>query len=105
MIAANAKGVQELHRMVGEFGLDVVHAYMKHVQDNAEEAVRRVIEVLKDGEFSYEMDHGAVIKVKVTLDKQNPQRRDRLHRHQRYLQVANGISTRLRPWLMRQRCT
>jgi len=69
MIAANEKGVQELHRMVGEFGLDVVHAYMQHVQDNAEEAVRRVIEVLKDGEFSYEMDHGAVIKAKVTLDK------------------------------------
>jgi 5-oxoprolinase (ATP-hydrolysing) len=69
MIAANEKGVQELRRMVSEFGLDVVHAYMQHVQDNAEESVRRVIEVLKDGEFSYAMDHGAVIKVKVTLDK------------------------------------
>ena len=69
MIAANEKGVQELRRMVNEFGLEVVHAYMRHVQDNAEEAVRRVIEVLKDGEFAYEMDHGAVIKVKVTLDK------------------------------------
>ena len=69
MIAANEKGVQELRRMMAEFGLDVVHAYMKHVQDNAEEAVRRVIEVLKDGEFAYEMDHGAVIRVKVTLDK------------------------------------
>ncbi len=69
MIAANEKGVQELRRMVGEFGLEVVHAYMRHVQDNAEESVRRVIEVLKDGEFAYEMDHGAVIRVKVTLDK------------------------------------
>ena len=69
MIAANEKGVQELRRMVAEFGLDVVHAYMQHVQDNAEESVRRVIEVLKDGEFSYAMDHGAVICVKVTLDK------------------------------------
>ncbi len=69
MIAANEKGVQELRRMVGEFGLATVHAYMQHVQDNAEEAVRRVIDVLKDGEFSYEMDHGAVIKVKITLDK------------------------------------
>jgi len=69
MIAANKKGVQELRRMVSEFGLEVVHAYMQHVQDNAEESVRRVIEVLKDGEFSYAMDHGAVIKVKVTLDK------------------------------------
>jgi len=69
MIAANEKGVQELRRMVGEFGLATVHAYMQHVQDNAEEAVRRVIDVLKDGEFSYEMDHGALIKVKITLDK------------------------------------
>jgi 5-oxoprolinase (ATP-hydrolysing) len=69
MIAANEKGVQELRRMVGEFGLATVHAYMQHVQDNAEEAVRRVIDVLKDGEFSYEMDHGAIIKVKIALDK------------------------------------
>jgi 5-oxoprolinase (ATP-hydrolysing) len=69
MIAANEKGVQELRRMVGEFGLEVVHAYMRHVQDNAEESVRRVIEVLQDGEFAYEMDHGAVIRVKITLDR------------------------------------
>jgi 5-oxoprolinase (ATP-hydrolysing) len=69
MIAANEKGVQELQRMVGHFGLEVVHAYMRHVQDNAEEAVRRVIDVLKDGEFSYEMDNGAVIRVKITTDK------------------------------------
>jgi 5-oxoprolinase (ATP-hydrolysing) len=69
MIAANEKGVQELRRMVGEFGLEVVHAYMRHVQDNAEESVRRVIEVLQDGEFAYAMDHGAVIRVKITLDR------------------------------------
>jgi 5-oxoprolinase (ATP-hydrolysing) len=69
MIAANEKGVQELRRMVGHFGLDVVHAYMRHVQDNAEEAVRRVIDVLKPGEFSYEMDSGAVIRVKIGIDR------------------------------------
>ena len=69
MIAANEKGVQELRRMVEHFGLDVVHAYMRHVQDNAEEAVRRVIDVLKDGAFAYEMDNGAVIKVRVSIDK------------------------------------
>jgi 5-oxoprolinase (ATP-hydrolysing) len=69
MIAANEKGVQELRRMVDHFGLDVVHAYMQHVQDNAEEAVRRVIDVLKDGEFAYEMDNGAVIRVKISIDK------------------------------------
>ncbi|MBE0625402.1 MAG: hydantoinase B/oxoprolinase family protein [Burkholderiales bacterium] len=68
MIAANEKGVQELRRMVEHFGLDVVHAYMRHVQDNAEEAVRRVIDVLKPGEFSYEMDSGAVIRVRISID-------------------------------------
>jgi len=68
MIAANEKGVQELRRMVEHFGLEVVHAYMRHVQDNAEEAVRRVIDVLKPGEFSYEMDSGAVIRVKIGID-------------------------------------
>jgi 5-oxoprolinase (ATP-hydrolysing) len=66
-IAANEKGVQELKRMVAHFGLDVVKAYMRHVQDNAEECVRRVIGVLKDGEFAYEMDNGAWIKVKITI--------------------------------------
>jgi 5-oxoprolinase (ATP-hydrolysing) len=69
MIAANEKGVQELKRMVAHFGLDVVHAYMRHVQDNAEESVRRVIDVLKDGRFEYAMDHGAVIKVAIRIAK------------------------------------
>jgi 5-oxoprolinase (ATP-hydrolysing) len=68
-IAACAKGVEELHRMVRTFGLDVVQAYMRHVQDNAEEQVRRVLDVLKDGEFSYAMDDGATIRVKVSIDK------------------------------------
>lgn len=67
-IAANEKGVQELHRMVRQFGLDVVHAYMDHVQDNAEEAVRRVIGVLQDGKFDYELDNGARIQVAVRVD-------------------------------------
>ena len=69
MIAANEKGVQELRRMVDHFGLEVVHAYMRHVQDNAEEAVRRVIDVLKDGEYTQEMDVGARIRVKISIDK------------------------------------
>jgi 5-oxoprolinase (ATP-hydrolysing) len=69
MIAANEKGAQELQRMVGDFGLEVVHAYMGHVQDNAEEAVRRVIGALKDGEFRYEMDNGAVIRVRIAIDR------------------------------------
>ena len=69
MVAANQKGVAELRRAVAHFGLDTVLAYMKHVQDNAEESVRRVIDVLKDGEFSYEMDNGAVIRVKIAIDR------------------------------------
>jgi 5-oxoprolinase (ATP-hydrolysing) len=66
-VAANEKGVQELRRMVAHFGLDVVQAYMGHVQANAEECVRRVIGVLRDGEFAYEMDNGAVIRVRITI--------------------------------------
>jgi len=68
-IAANEKGVQELRRMVEHFGLDVVRAYMRHVQDNAEESVRRVIGVLKDGSFDYPLDNGARIKVKIEIGK------------------------------------
>ena len=66
-IAANEKGVQELRRMVAHFGLDTVRVYMQHVQDNAEESVRRVIGALQDGEFAYEMDNGALIKVKIIV--------------------------------------
>jgi 5-oxoprolinase (ATP-hydrolysing) len=69
MIAANEKGVQELRKQVAHFGLDVVHAYMKHVQDNAEEAVRRVIDVLHDGEFTYPLDNGGVIRVRIAIDR------------------------------------
>src|SRR6266571_660983 len=70
MIAANEKGVQELRRTVAHFGLDVVHAYMRHVQDNAEESVRRVIGVLKDGQFEYAMDNGGVIRVKIRIRRE-----------------------------------
>jgi 5-oxoprolinase (ATP-hydrolysing) len=69
-IAANEKGVQELRQMVDHFGLDVVRAYMGHVQDNAEEAVRRVISALHDGEYAYELDNGAVIRVAIRVDRQ-----------------------------------
>jgi 5-oxoprolinase (ATP-hydrolysing) len=68
-IAANEKGVRELNKMVAQFTLPVVKAYMQHVQDNAAESVRRVIDRLHDSEFSYEMDQGTVIKVKITVDK------------------------------------
>ncbi|MEP0453487.1 MAG: hydantoinase B/oxoprolinase family protein, partial [Roseibium sp.] len=70
-IAANEKGTQELRKMVGHFGLDVVQAYMNHVQDNAEESVRRVISALTDSEYEYPTDQGSTIKVKITVDKES----------------------------------
>jgi 5-oxoprolinase (ATP-hydrolysing) len=69
-VAANEKGVQELRGMIAHFGLDVVRAYMGHVQDNAEEAVRRVITALSDGEYAYPLDSGAVIQVAVRVDRE-----------------------------------
>jgi 5-oxoprolinase (ATP-hydrolysing) len=68
-IAANQKGVEELLKMVDHFGLDVVQAYMQHVQDNAEEAVRRVISALKDSSYTYRLDNGAVIQVAIRVDR------------------------------------
>jgi 5-oxoprolinase (ATP-hydrolysing) len=69
-IAANEKGRDELLRMVRHFGLDVVRAYMRHVQDNAEASVRRVIGALKDGQFSLALDNGARIVVAIKLNRQ-----------------------------------
>ena len=68
-IAANETGVKELWKMVSNFSLDVVHAYMKHVQDNAEESVRRVLDVLQDSSFTYPVDGNCKIQVKITVDK------------------------------------
>ncbi|MBF2027800.1 MAG: hydantoinase B/oxoprolinase family protein [Oscillatoriales cyanobacterium C42_A2020_001] len=70
-VAANAKGVQELQKMVQHFGLEMVQAYMQHVQDNAEASVRQVIERLQDGGFTYEMDDGCQIQVTVSCDRAN----------------------------------
>ena len=70
-IAANEKGVQELRKMVGQFSLEVVLAYMNHVQDNAEESVRRVITRLKDGAFTLPLDNGAQIQVAIRVDTHN----------------------------------
>jgi 5-oxoprolinase (ATP-hydrolysing) len=69
-IAANAKGVEEVGKMIDDFGLDVVQAYMRHVQDNAEEAVRRVVDALDDGAFRYVTDSGAEIHVQVRVDRE-----------------------------------
>ncbi len=69
-IAANEKGVGELKRMVEMFSLEVVEAYMGHVQDNADESVRRVLDKLADGEAESVSDQGAIIKVKISVDKE-----------------------------------
>jgi 5-oxoprolinase (ATP-hydrolysing) len=68
-IAANEKGAQELRKMVAQFGLPTVQAYMGHVQDNAAESVRRLIDKLHDSQFIYEMDQGTRIQVKISVDR------------------------------------
>uniref|UniRef100_UPI0005B3629A hydantoinase B/oxoprolinase family protein n=1 Tax=Rhizobium fredii TaxID=380 RepID=UPI0005B3629A len=70
-VAANEKGVAELKKMIVQFGEEVVEAYMGHVQDNAAESVRRVLDQLSDGEFSYEMDQGCRIVAKIAIDREN----------------------------------
>ena len=70
-VAANATGIREVHRMIANFGLDTVLAYMGHVQANAEASVRRVIGSLKDGSFEFPLDEGQVIKVAVKVDHDN----------------------------------
>ena len=67
-IAANATGIREVHKMIDNFTLEVVHAYMHHVQANAEASVRRVIGTLRNSHYEYPMDSGAVIKVAITVD-------------------------------------
>ena len=68
-LAACAKGADELRRLVDDNGLDVVKAYMGHVQDNAERAVRRVIDALSDGEHSVKLDDGAEIRVAIRVNR------------------------------------
>ena len=69
-VAANETGKRELLRICANYGVAVVAAYMGHVQANAEECVRRVIERLNEGQMEYRMDEGQVIRVKVTVDRQ-----------------------------------
>ncbi len=69
-IAACEKGVREVRRMIDHFGLGVVQAYMKHVQDNAEESVRRVIGALESGSFDYALDNGAVVAVDISINSE-----------------------------------
>jgi 5-oxoprolinase (ATP-hydrolysing) len=68
-LPANERGVQELQRMVKQYSLETVQAYMGHVQDNAEASVRRVIEALKDGSFTAKLDDGSQIQVTITIER------------------------------------
>ncbi len=68
-IAANSKGAAELRKMIAHYGLAVVQAYMGHVQDNAEESVRRALDRLRDGSFAYEIDQGSTIRVRISIDR------------------------------------
>ncbi|MGR3914514.1 MAG: hydantoinase B/oxoprolinase family protein, partial [Gammaproteobacteria bacterium] len=68
-LAACEKGARELRGMTAHYGIGAVHAYMRHVQDNAEESVRRVLGALRDGSFTYEMDDGARIAVALRVDR------------------------------------
>lgn len=70
-VAANEKGVQELNKLAAIYFLDTVQAYMGHVMDNAEDAVRKVIDVLKDGSFQCKLDNGSVIFVNITINRMN----------------------------------
>jgi 5-oxoprolinase (ATP-hydrolysing) len=69
-LAANAKGVRELCAMAERFGLDVVHAYMRHAQDNAQECVERALERLRSGAFTLELDGGEQLCVDVRIDQE-----------------------------------
>ena len=89
-VAANAKGVAELEKMVAHFGLDVVRAYMGHVQDNAEESVRRLLSRLEDGHFRVEMDQGTWVDVMISVDRAN--RRARVDFSGTSLEQANNFN-------------
>jgi 5-oxoprolinase (ATP-hydrolysing) len=69
-VASCQRGANELGRVVAQFGLETVRAYTGHVQDNAEESVRRVLDVLDDGEFEYAHDLGPVVKVRISIDRE-----------------------------------
>ena len=68
-IAANNRGCQELQKMVNQYSLETVEDYMQFVQNNAEESVRKVIDVLQDGEFTVQLDNNAKIHSKIKIDK------------------------------------
>ena len=71
LVASNERGVQEIKRIIKDFGLPVVDAYMTHIRNNASESVCKILELLPDGKFKSHLDDGSKIKVSVKVDKQN----------------------------------
>ena len=82
-LAACTRGAEVLAQTARDYGPEVVAAYMRHVLANAEELVRRLLGRLDDGEFDYEMDNGAHVRVQISIDKAGALGDVRLHRHQR----------------------
>ncbi len=68
-VAANETGIREINSMIEQFGIETVHAYMDHVQDNAEECIRNAITELNEGMYEYELDNNEFIRVKIKVDK------------------------------------
>ena len=68
-VAANETGIREIKSMISQFGIETVHAYMDHVQDNAEECIRNAITRLEEGKYEYELDNNEFIKVSIKVDK------------------------------------
>ena len=68
-VAANNTGIVEINAMIEQFGIETVHSYMNHVQDNAEECIRNAIVNLKEGKYEYELDNGEFIRVRITINK------------------------------------
>ena len=68
-VAANETGIREIKSMINQFGIETVHAYMDHVQDNAEECIRNAITRLEEGKYEYELDNNEFIKVSIKVDK------------------------------------
>ncbi|KAK5971095.1 Hydantoinase B/oxoprolinase [Trichostrongylus colubriformis] len=77
-IAANNKGISLVCDLISEYGLDVVQAYMLHIQSTAEESVREMLREVgaklleRTGstrlEASDSMDDGTVIQLSITID-------------------------------------
>jgi len=70
-LAANQQGIAQLRKAVSRYGMKTVQTYLAHVRDNAAMSVRRLLDTLSDGDFTYELDSGEVVCVGITLDRKS----------------------------------